>query len=201
MKEYQISLQYPTEFWLGDSFYKAGFGKGFSVDKEQFVSICPSCNNTRRIKYTGYDGNTYEAECPICKGSNMCAGYGNRIEIYNWRVEKYIVYKIFAQGAPVLSAYKDGALMNNVELKAFYRFGRAEDDFIECTVPCNKIRNHVDQEIASINLSEAKEWQAEEYIFRKKKDAEEFCRALKEYDKKCLQEFNSKYHTSYEYPY
>jgi len=69
MKDYNIRLKNPPLFWLGDRFYKVE-PKVKSYDMGcRLVSICPSCNNTRKIRYTGYDKKEYEAECPVCKGS------------------------------------------------------------------------------------------------------------------------------------
>ena len=99
MQTYSITLQQDPLFWLGDKFYKVEEPrtKYGSSTRKRFESNCPSCNNTRKISYKGYDGKEYEAECPICK-SSMGHGYGNHIELPHWEVHEYIVHKIEARG-------------------------------------------------------------------------------------------------------
>ena len=202
MYEYSITLKQPALFWLGCRFFKAECKAGrYSHDtKKDFVSMCPSCNDTRKIKYIGCDKNEYEAECPVCKGFSG-RGYGNRITLRNWEVHEYIVYKINAQGPNTLSAYKDGmGYIDSISLTAFCKTGRSMDDYIETHVPC--VDNDIDRDIETIDMKYAAEdAYAGEYVFRNKKDAERFCEALKEYDRKRLNEFNKTYNTEHEYPY
>ena len=194
-------LKYHTSLWLGERFYKVEecAKNHYSDNAKTYYSKCPSCDDTRMIRYVGFDGNAYEAECPICKrnGSNK---YANKIVLCNWEVHEYIVYKIIAQGPTAVSAYKDGkGYMDSLHLTAFCKIGRCENDYIECYVPSEK---KLDQKINDMDVSFAsKTGTAKEYAFRKKKDAEEFCKMLKEHDKKRLAQFNETYHTNYEYPY
>jgi hypothetical protein len=188
-------------FWLGDRFYAVDYYlKKYTADTgTAFESKCPSCNNTRLITYRGYDGKDYEAECPLCKGG-IGKGYGNRIEIKNWQVREYIVHKISAQGPETVSAYKEDAVMDRIHLTAFTKIGRCIDDYLEMSVP--DVDSLVDVDLGSINISRISEHKTvSHYVFRKKKDAEAFCRMIKDYDRKRLEEFNKTYGTSYEYPY
>ena len=195
---YSITLPQEPLFWLGDKFYTVEYYvKSFAANTgTTFSSKCPSCNDTRQIIYKGYDGKEYEAECPLCKGS-INRGYGNRIEIRNWQVREYIVHKISAQGPETVSAYKEDAVMNRIRLTAFTKIGRAMDDYLERSVP--NVDNLVDTDPCSLNIANISD--VSEYVFRKKKDADVFCRMIKDYDRKRLEEFNGTYGTSYEYPY
>lgn len=195
MKDYNIRLKYPPLFWLGDRFYKVEPKvKNYSME-HRFVSICPSCNNTRKIRYTGYDKKEYEAECPVCKGS-IGRGYGNTITLKEWEVSEYIVYRIEAEGPTTRTVYKDGiGYIESMQLMAFKKYGRCNEQYITCSVPWNS--NYVDQNVKDIHLDRS----PEDYVFRNKKDAENLCAVLKEYDKKRLEEFNKTYNTDYEYPF
>lgn len=198
---YSIILPQEPLFWLGDRFYAVGYyAKGYTADTSRdFSSKCPSCNDTRKITYRGYDGKDYEAECPLCKGG-IGRGYGNRIEIKNWQVREYIVHKISAQGPETVSAYKEDAVMDRIHLTAFTKIGRGMDDYLEMRVP--DVDNLVDVDPCSLNIANISDYHnVSEYVFRKKKDAEAFCRMIKDYDRKKLEEFNKTYGTSYEYPY
>ena len=196
---YSITLPQEPLFWLGDRFYAVDHYSRYCDDRRVFLSKCPSCNDTRKITYRGYDGKDYEAECPLCKGRIGC-GYGNRIEIKDWQVREYIVHKISAQGPETVSAYKEDAVMDRIRLTAFTKTGRCMDDYIEMNVPY--VNNHVDVDLGSINISGITAHNTvSDYVFRKKKDAEVFCRMIKDCDRKRLEEFNSTYGTSHEYPY
>lgn len=198
---YSITLPQEPLFWLGDRFYTVDYNaKSFASDTgTAFSSKCPSCNDTKKIAYRGYDGKEYEAECPLCKGS-INRGYGNRIEIKNWQVREYIVHKISAQGPETVSAYKEDAVMDRIRLTAFTKIGRAMDDYLAMSVP--NVDNLVDVDPGSLNIANISDHKTvSEYVFRKKKDAEVFCRMVKDYDRKRLEEFNETYGTSYEYPY
>ena len=198
---YSITLPREPLFWLGDRFYAVDYyAKKYAADTgTTFSSKCPSCNDTKKITYRGYDGKDYEAECPLCKGS-INRGYGNRIEIKNWQVREYIVHKISAQGPEKVSAYKEDAVMNRIHLTAFTKTGRGMDDCVERNVP--DFDDHVDVNLGSINISRISEYKTvSDYVFRKKKDAEAFCQMIKDYDKRRLEEFNGTYGTTYEYPY
>lgn len=197
------SITLPKEplFWLGDRFYAVDYyAKSFAVDTGTvFSSKCPSCNDTRKITYRGYDGNDYEGECSLCKGS-INRGYGNKIEIKNWQVREYIVYKISAQGPETVSAYKEDAVMDRIRLTAFTKTGRSMDDYLERSVP--GVDNLVDVDLGSLNIPNISDQKnVSEYVFRKKKDAEVFCRMVKDFDRQRLEEFNGTYGTAYEYPY
>ncbi len=200
MTERLITLQQEPLFWLGDKFYKVEettlrYGR---TSKMEFSSKCPSCNDTRKITYRGYNGSDFECECPVCKGS-VYHGYGNKISLTNWEVHEYIVYKINAQGSETVSAYKDGiGYIDSMSLTAFCKTGRCMDDYIQTTVPC--VENHVDTDISSIDMN-AYYFTPKDYVFRKKPDAARFLEALKERDKQWLAEFNRTYETAYEYPF
>ena len=198
---YSITLPQEPLFWLGDKFYTVEYyAKSFAADTgTAFSSKCPSCNDTRMITYRGYDGKDYEAECPLCKGIINC-GPGNRIEIKNWQVREYIIHKISAQGPEIVSAYKEDAVMNKIRLTAFTKIGRAMDDYLERSVP--NVDNLVDVDPGSLNIPNISDHKnVSEYVFRKRKDAEVFCRMVKDNDRKRLEEFNETYGTAYEYPY
>ena len=200
MKDYIIRLQRPSLFWLGDHFYKVDESHKINGSiRETFSSTCPSCNNTRRIKYKGYDGNDYETSCPICSGRFNT--YGTTITIRNWQVQNYIVHKINAQGPNTITAYKDGiGYIDSLSLSAFCKVGRCADDKIECNVPL--LGRNVDKDIKEIDIENVVEnFLVGDYVFRKKAMAEQFCLAIKEYDKKRLSDFNKTYHTNYKYPY
>jgi hypothetical protein len=200
MTERLIILQQKPLFWLGDKFYKVeestlNHGR---TSKMEFSSKCPSCNDTRKITYKGYNGNDFECECPVCKGS-VGHGYGNKIILTNWELHEYIVYKINAQGPETVSAYKNGiGYIDSMSLTAFCKTGRCMDDYIQTNVPC--VENHVDVDVSSIDMS-AHYFDPKNYVFRKKANAARFLEALKERDKQRLAEFNKTYETGYEYPF
>ena len=74
------------------------------------------------------------------------------------------------------------------------------DDYLETHVP--SVKNVVDRDIDSIDILRASvDGYASEYVFRKKKNAEKFMEALKEYDKQRLEEFNRTYGTDHIYPF
>ena len=204
MTECLITLQQEPLFWLGDKFYKveeSAYNHG-RTSKMEFSSKCPSCNDTRKITYKGYNGSKFECECPVCRGKgSVCHGYGNRISLTNWEVHEYIVYKISAQGPETVSAYKDGiGYIDSMSLTAFCKVGRCMDEYIQTTVPC--VENHVDVDVSSINMGAASYlFNPRDYVYRKKADAVKFLDALKEYDKERLVEFNKIYETEYEYPF
>ncbi len=187
-------------FWLGDKFYKveaSALNHG-RASKMEFSSKCPSCNDTRKITYKGYNGSVFECECPVCKGS-VCHGYGNKISLTNWEVHEYIVYKINALGPETVSAYKDGiGYIDSMSLTAFCKIGRCMDDYIQTTVPC--VENHVDSDVKSMDM-DAYYFVPKDYVFRKKAGAVRFLEALKERDKQRLAEFNKTYETEYDYPF
>ena len=200
MTECLITLQQKPLFWLGDKFYKveeSAIHHG-RTSKMEFSSKCPSCNDTRKITYKGYNGSDFECECPVCKGS-VYHGYGNKIRLTNWELHEYIVYKISAQGPETVSAYKDGiGYIDSMRLRAFCKIGRCMDDYIETNVPW--VENHIDVDVSSIDMS-AHYFDSRDYVYRKKADAVKLLDALKEYDKKRLIEFNKTYETGYEYPF
>lgn len=204
MKTYPITLQQEPLFWLGDKFYKVDrvevdryYTRRSSQHKKVFETNCPSCNNTRKISYKGFDGNNYEAECPICKW-NVGHGVGNRIEILNWKVYEYFVHKISAQGPEKVSAYKDGTgYIDTITLKAFCKIGRCMDDYIETNVP--SWDNHVDPDLSNLCIENIHD--VTDFIFHSKKDAEKYCEMLKDYDRDRLEKFNETYHTEYLYPF
>ena len=200
MTECLITLQQKPLFWLGDKFYKVE-GSAYNhgrTSKMEFSSKCPSCNGTRKITYKGYNGNDFECECPVCKGS-VYHGYGNKISLTNWELHEYIVYKINAQGPETVSAYKDGiGYIDSMSLTAFCKTGRCMDDFIQTNVPW--VENHVDVDIKSIDM-DAYYFDPKDYVFRKKADAVRFLEALEERDKQRLIGFNKTYETEYEYPF
>lgn len=200
MTERLITLQQKPLFWLGDKFYKveeSALNHG-RTSKMEFSSKCPSCNDTRKITYKGYNGNDFECECPVCKGS-FYHGYGNKISLTNWELHEYIVYKINAQGPETVSAYKDGiGYIDSMSLTAFCKTGRCMDDYIQTNVPC--VENHVDVDIKSMDM-DAYYFDPQDHVFRKKADAAGFLEALKERDKQRLAEFNRTYETEYKYPF
>ena len=182
MTECLITLQQEPLFWLGDKFYKVEetsphYGR---TSKMEFSLKCPSCNDTRKITYKGYNGSDFECECPICKGS-VYHGYGNKISLTNWELHEYIVYKINAQGPETVSAYKDGiGYIDSMSLTAFCKIGRCMDDYIQTNVPC--VENHVDTDISSIDMN-AYYFTPNDYVFRKKADAVRFLEALRKQKK------------------
>lgn len=200
MTENTVKLKNKTPFWIGDHFYKVecNTNKNNRDTTTEFATICPSCDDLRKIKYIGHDGKEYEAECPVCKKfSPYKTGYGNRITICNWEIHEYIVHQIRAQGPTTISAYKDGiGYLDSVSLYAFHRLGRCMDDYIESIVP--SFKDYIDPKIESIELERIG---SKDYVFRDKKDAEKLCEMLKEYDRKRLEEFNKTYNTCHEYPY
>ena len=193
MTERLITLQQKPLFWLGDKFYKVE-----ASTQIEFSSKCPSCNDTRKITYKGYNGSDFECDCPVCIGSSY-HGYGNKIKLTNWEVHEYIVYKINAQGPETVSAYKDGVgYIDSMSLTAFCKIGRCMEDYILSNVPC--VENSVDRDIRSIDMN-AYYFDPQDYVFRKKADAVRFLEALKERDKQRLAEFNRTYETEFEYPF
>ena len=200
MISYPITMQQEPLFWLGDKFYKVEesalhYGRSSKID---FSSKCPSCNDTRKITYKGYNGSEFECECPVCKGS-IYHGYGNKISLTNWELHEYIVYKINAQGPETVSAYKDGVgYIDSMSLTAFCKIGRCMDDYIQTSVPC--VENHVDINIKSMDM-DAHYFNPKDYVFRKKVDAVRFLETLKERDKQRLALFNKTYETDHIYPF
>lgn len=193
-----ITFKKEPLFWLGDKFYIVNNqNKRYGYSYTRFSSKCPSCNDTRKITYKGCDDKEYECECPICKGASY-RGYGNTIDLNNWNVNEYIVYDLDTRGIETESAYKDGAVMAAVRLRAFCRTGRCLDNYITTEVPFTSAR--VDIDITSVDFS-SYHFNPGDYVFRKKADAVKFCNAIKEYDKQRLIEFNKTYGTDYEYPY
>lgn len=199
MTECTITLQRKPLFWLGDKFYKVEeaaprHGQTYAMT---FTSKCPSCNDTKKITYKGYNGSDFECECPVCKGRN---GYGsNRLRLPNYEIHEYIVYKIKAQGPETISAYKDGTgYIDSIVLSAFCRIGRCADDFIQTNAPT--VEGLIDRDIDSMFMN-ADYFEPSDYAFRKKADAARFLNALKERDRQRLAEFNKTYETEYEYPF
>ena len=202
MEKYTIVLNQKPLFWLGDRFYKieTAFGR-YGNDKVIFASKCPSCNDEKKIKYQGHDGKTYEAECPICKGGYLRNRYmeGNAIELNNWVVNEYFVYKISAQGPEQISKYKDGVgYMESLSLRAFCRFGRCGDEFVEKEVPRNK--NFIDRSIEELDVSD-ESFVPDGYVYTKKSEATKLLKAVRDRDVRRLIEFNKKFGTEYEYPF
>ncbi len=202
MYTYDIDLQQKSLFWLGDRFFKveqeaSRYSRGGQVE---YRSKCPSCDDTRKVKYKGCDGNEYEAKCPVCEGS-VGIGYGNCITLNNWEVHEYFVYKINAQGPTNVSAYKDGiGYVDSVSLTAFHKYGRCMDDYIETHVPC--VENVIDPDLERLIMAEVEQYERTKgYVFRSKKDAEKLCAMLKEYDRERLKKFNETYGTAHDYPY
>ncbi len=201
MIEYPINLNQKPLFWLGDRFFKVEENKNIyrSGSRIEFVSKCPSCNDTKKIKYIGCDGNEYEAECPLCAGS-IYKGAGNRIKLIKWEVHEYIVYGISGHGSTTVSSYKhEIAYMDSLSLTAFCKTGRGMDDYAETHVPF--VENVVDPEINTADMSAIEERRVYDYVFKKKKDAEKLCEMLKDYDRTRLEKFNEKYGTNHKYPY
>ncbi len=195
---YEIKLSRKPLFWLGDRFYKVNNkNKKYGNSYTRLSSKCPSCNDTRKITYKGCDGKVYESECPLCKGATY-RGYGNTIDLCNWNVNEYIVYDLDTRGMETESAYKDGAVMETVQLTAFCKTGRCLDDYITTNVPF--MPDKVDVDITSLDFSKS-HFNPDDYIFRKRADAVRFYNVIKEYDKQILIEFNKTYGTDYEYPY
>lgn len=205
MIEKTIMLDKKPLFWLGDKFYKVetfvGWHDPRRFVKVEFSSRCPSCNDTGKITYKGYNGSDFECECPVCRGG-VGRGYGNnRIELTNWEIHEYIVYEVNARGSEVISSYKDGAAcMESISLKAFYRFGRCADEYITTQVPVLNLVNRVDKNVEEIDI-DIYSFNSEDYVFTKKSDAAKFLKALQERDKRRLVEFNKTYKTKYEYPF
>lgn len=202
MTTYSITLKVEQKppFWLGDKLYKTEGhrGKFTTEDKVTLEANCPSCNNARKISYKGFDGTEYEASCPICNG-----GIGrertNSIDLIDWEVHEYIVYKINAQGPTKLSAYTDGSgYVDIISLKAFCKIGRGINDYIEATVPWN---NAIDPELSQLRIEDKSAHFLTDYVFHQKKDAERYCAMLKEYDRKRLEMFNKTYHVEHIYPF
>ena len=174
MISYPITMQQEPIFWLGDRFFKVeSIIKSYDCKggRITYETPCPSCNDTRKIVYKGFDGKNYETECPICRGS-VNHGYGNCIELRRWQIHEYIVHKISAQGPETLSVYKDGVgYVDSVRLSAFCKTGRCMDDYLETYVP--SVKNVVDRDIDSIDILRASvDGRASEYVFKKKKNAE-----------------------------
>lgn len=192
MKEYTVTLDSEPTFWLGEHFFKVD---STIASRKEFYTRCPSCNNERRVKYIlGYNGKEYETECPICRGAVM-KGYDNRIELKDWHVNEYVVNCIDAQGPMTFSSYKnEECVLNSIRLEAFCKTGRCLGEYKKVQVPWTK--NCIDPVLSELDM----DW-ASDYVFHKKKDAETFCRMLKDYDRKRLTEFNEKYQTNYEYPF
>ena len=193
MKDLTICVQNEPLFWLGDHFFKVEEKyKKYENTRTEYRSLCPSCNDTRKITYKGYDGKDYEAECPVCKGS-AGNGYGNNISLSNWEVHEYIVYSIDARGPETVSVYKDGkGYIDQISLKAFYKFGRCKDDYITTSIPWNS--RNVDIELSTIDIASIKQYSRHnDIVFTSSIDAEKFCEMLKEYDRQRLAEFNKTY--------
>ena len=204
MEECVITLEHKPAFWLGDKFYMVeSKSKRHRNPYEAFVSRCPSCDDTRKIRYVGHDGNEYETECPICK-SSVGQRTGNRIRIDNWEVHEYIVHKINAEGPTVASVYKDGSCcIDNMSLDAFCKIGRCADDYITTSVPLgNFCRQYIDPPLdGDMDMKNIAEHKVMSWVFRNKKDAEKLCSMLKEFDKERLTKFNETFHTDHEYPF
>ena len=202
MKELNIISKNEPIFWIGDKFYRVEpNGRKYHNSHCEFTSTCPSCDGTRRIKYTGCDGNEYEADCPLCKSSSSYSGFSrDRIRMAEWTVREYIVYKVKAEGPTAMSAYKDGkGYTDHMSLTAFSKYGRGSDDYVETDVPMWSSR--IDPEFDKLNLPEIAERESCDYVFRSRSYAEELCALLKECDKARLEEFNKTFHTDHVYPF
>ena len=202
MEKYTIVLNEKPTFWLGDRFYKveAKYGR-YGNDKVILAAKCPSCNDEKKITYQGHDGKTYEAECPVCNGNYLRSRYreGNAIELINWVVNEYFVYEISAHGPEQASKYKDGiGYMDSLSLRAFCRYGRCGNEFLEKDVPRNK--NFIDRSIEGLAVSD-ESFAPDDYVFSKKSEATKLLKAVKNRDVRRLIEFNKKFGTEYEYPF
>lgn len=202
MKEYRVLIENDQFFWLGDRFYKVEEKKEKNYSgtrRAVFTSKCPCCNDTHKVNFIGNDGVHYETECPICKGQ-IGKGYGNIITLKNWEVHEYIVYKLDLNGPIKISAYKSGTgYIESASLTAFCRTGRCMDEYIETRVP--HIKHYIDPALSKINIKDIEAYKFDDYVFRRKKDAEELCILLKEYDKNRLANFNGIYKTNHIYPF
>ena len=124
---------------------------------------------------------------------------GNAIELNNWVVNEYIVYKISAEGPEHNSKYKDGiGYIESLSLRAFCRFGRGGKYFFEKDVPRNK--NFIDRSIEELDVNE-ESFIPDSYVYSKKSEATKLLKAVKDRDVRRLIEFNKKFGTEYEYPF
>ena len=200
MIQKNITLQNDTLLWLGDRFYKVEEErkKYHFNSRAEFISKCPCCDDTRKVEILGKDGNKYESECPLCKGS-IGKGFGNRITLKNWTVHEYIVHRLYASGPPKASAYKDATeCIYSISLTGFCKTGRCMDDYIETRIPWAE---NINPSLDTKDIKDIEDHYVQDYVFQNKKDAEKLCVMLKEYDKQRLEEFNIKYKTDHKYPF
>lgn len=203
MKEYTIALRNDSPFWLGDRFFKVdpSPGKSYYDGERSYQAKCPACNDSRKLRALGCDGNEYETECPVCKNSSGHTGYGTTIHLNHWTVHEYIVNRVDASGDTVVSAYKNGScVMNSVSLYAFCRVGRCSDEYITTSAPAYS-HHGVDPIVDKRFAEEYVNNRTFSHVFRKKKDAELLCAMLKELDRQRLAEFNETYGTNHTYPF
>jgi len=182
--------------WFGGHFFKVEKAAKENSQLE-FHPRCPSCDNTRKITYKGFDGNEYTCTCPICSGE-IGRVYRNYIKLNNWEVHEYIVHDIKLCGPCQVSISKDNYFADYVTMEAFHKFGRCADNYITTKVPSNKA--FIDPDLSKIDLTLSKTY-VYDYIFTNKKNALELCRMFKEFDKKRLEDFNKTFKTDYNYPF
>ena len=194
-REKMVILKHNLPFWLGDRFYKVEPAGPYNTKGcTLYSSTCPSCNDTRKIKYKEHNGEEYEAECQVCKRSYV--SWGNTIRLKEWEVHEYFVYRLSARGSTFVTDYKNGKCrIESMELIAFHR---SADDFIETSVPL--VNSMADPAFDNENMMQIME-QNDRFAFRTKKNAEKYRQMLIDLDKEKLREFNEKYRTNHEYPY
>lgn len=197
--EYTVNINNKLPFWLGDKVYIVRKNPQKYGNTKIFRTPCPSCNDTGKIKYVGYDKREYETECALCNGYRSASPHewGNNIEIADYCVLEYIVNSVALKGSDIKSDYKDIPVMDHVDLNAFCKYGRNLGDVVTANIP-DWESPMIDPAVEEIKFSDT---YIKTYYFHKKSDAEKLLIRIKEYEKQRLKEFNEKFGTAFEYPY
>ena len=176
-----------------------------------FTEPCPSCNNTRTIKYIGYDKKEYETECPFCR-NKATTSYENKLELYRYSLDEYIINELTISGTELKSDYVGEKIpeLRIWKVGAFCKFGRGCSDVERHTVELYKI---VDITLEEWKCMEEGKWNEQlidktvtDYLknyrfFTDKRVAEAVIKRAIEIDKKRLAEFNAKFGTNHVYPW
>lgn len=190
-----IELREEPLFHYGDHFFAIQPDpKRFSKTEVTFSEICPICDDTREVTIRGQ-----AFECPMCKG-----GYGaaNHISLRNWVVQEYIVNGLTIKGPCSKAEFKREFPVITDGL-AFGICGRGYDNVLTRSVPISFERDVDPPEDEWPNIISEKSLgrKIRDVVFRKKSDAEQFCKAVILNDKDRLKKFNEKHGTNHKYPF
>lgn len=163
-----------------------------SREYRHFNSICPVCDDTRKITVRGY-----EMDCPYCRYNK--GEQGTHIQVVRLEVVEYIVNEICILGPCAKNAYQKKLPTPVIyKYKAFTRTGRSDYD-VETTTPPNMIEYYdvpFEKKSSKIKIDNIKH-----YYWRDKNEAQKFCDYFIQMQKEQLAEFNRNNKTEHVFPF